>query len=288
MMRPTLALMKKIAAVLAALLMTLTLSAQDFEGTITWKMTAEISDPALKAKMQAAQAQLASPEMQAKLQQAQAAMQSPQMQEMMRQNPQMKAMIERQMAAMKGPAAGAASDNPLGAWLPESFTFKTKGQRSLVIVKGGPAAGETLTMADKALTYRLNREEKTYRKVSREPAENPSTQTYKITRTTETAKILGYTCTRCDVEPGNSTSPEKMTYAVWVTSEIKGLDPKKLHAITVAQGRGANFVGQLDGVPLKMEVHSAKANFTMEVTAITPGSLPAAQFELPADFTEAE
>lgn len=285
MMRLILPLMKKFAAFLVAALLTLTLSAQDFEGTITWKMTAEIADPALKAKMQAAQAQLASPAMQAKMQQAQAAMQSPQMQEMMRQNPQMKAMIERQLAALKGPAA--ASDNPLSAMLPESFTFKTKGQRSLVIIKGGPAAGEILTMADKNATYRLNREAQTYQKVTREPAETPASPTYRITRTTETAKILGYTCTRCDVEPSTSTSPVKMTYAVWVTAEIKGLDPKKLRAIRVGQGRGASFIGQLDGVPLKLEVHSPKANFTMEVTAITPGTLPAAEFELPADFTEA-
>lgn len=284
MMRLTLALMKKFVALLAAVLLTLSLSAQDFEGTITWKMTAEIADPALKAKLQAAQARLASPEAQAQLQQAQAAMQSPRMQELMRQNPQMKAMIERQMAALQSPAA--ATDNPLGGMLPESFTFKTKGQRSLVIIKGGPAAGEILTMADKDATYRLNREEQTYHKVSREPAETPATPTFRITRTSETAKILGYTCTRCDVEPNVSPSSEKMTYAVWVTSEIKGLDPKKLRSIRLGQGRGANFVGQLDGVPLKMEVHSAKANFTMEVTSITPGALPALLFELPAGFTD--
>ncbi|MBS0631451.1 MAG: DUF4412 domain-containing protein [Verrucomicrobia bacterium] len=280
--------MKKFTAFLAAVCLAVTLSAQDFEGTISWKMTAEIADPALKAKMQAAQARLASPEMQAQLQQAQAAMQNPQMQEMMRQNPQMKAMIERQLAAMQGPGAASAAENPLAAMLPESFTFKTKGQRSLVIIKGGMAAGEILTMADKDATYRINRDEQTYQKIGHESAETPSTTIYKITRTTETAKILGYTCTRCDVEPGTSTSPEKMTYTVWVTSEIKGLDPKKLREIRVGQGRsGANFVGQLDGVPLKMEVHSAKANFTMEVTAITPGALSAAAFELPANFTEA-
>src|SRR5690242_15873893 len=103
--------MKRLAALLVLAVFTLTLRAEDFEGTITWKMKMEISDPALQAKMQAAQAKLADPAVQAQLAQAQAAMQSPQMQEMMRQNPQMKAMIEKQMAALKGP--GAASGNPL-------------------------------------------------------------------------------------------------------------------------------------------------------------------------------
>lgn len=280
--------MKQLATFLAITLLTAALRAGDFEGTVTWKMKAEISDPALQAKIQAAQAQLATPEMQAKLQQAQAAMQSPQMQEMMRQNPQMKAMIERQMAAMQGPAA--ASGNPLGGMLPQGFTLKAKGQRSLVIVDGGIMAGEILTLGDKDEAYRINRDEHTYKRIDQPMFDQSEAKTYKITRTGQTEKILGYTCTRCEVTAKEADDPknEKTSYTVWVTKEIKGLDPKQLSALRVGRDRGPNFVEQLEGVPLKMEIHSPQANLTMECTAITPGALPDALFQLPAGFTAAQ
>lgn len=277
--------MKKLATFLAITLLTAALRAGDFEGTVTWKMKAEISDPALQAKMQAAQAQLATPEMQAKLQQAQTAMQSPQMQEMMRQNPQMKAMIERQMAAMQGPAA--ASGNPLGGMMPQGFTLKAKGQRSLVIVDGGIMAGEILTLGDKDEAYRINRDERTYQRIDHPMLDQPAAKSYKITRTGQTEKILGYTCTRCEVTATGATGTEKTSYTVWVTKEIKGLDPKQLSALRVGRDRGPNFLEQLDGVPLKMEIHSAQANLMLECTSIIPGALPDALFQLPADFNAA-
>jgi hypothetical protein len=273
--------MKSIACLLAALFAA-TLSAQEFEGTVTWKMQAEIADPALQAKLQSAQPRMASPEMQAKMQEAQAAMQNPEMQAMLAQNPQMRAMIERQMGAMKGPAAAAGEGG--GGLFPRGFTLKTKGARVLVTVDGGMFPSEVLSQADLGAVFQLNRAQQTYRRL---PAERPAadgTAAHKITRTAETAKILGYTCTRCMVE--SLRGPDKAAYSVWVTKEIKGLDPKRLKNLRVGREQGPNFMDQLDGIPMKMEVTTPEGRLTMEVASIKAETLPAGLFEVPAEFTE--
>lgn len=278
--------MKLITCFVTVLLAT-GLHAQNFEGTVTWKMRADITDPAAKKEMQAAQAQMASPEMQAQMREAQAAMQSPEMQEMMKQNPQMRAMLEQKMGALKG--VGGMTGGGGGGFdsmFPKGFNLQTKGQRTLVKIEGGMMASEVLTQSDKDASYKLNREAQTYQKLPQsKPTEGPA-ENFKISRTTETAKILGYNCTKYLVT--SQGRQERANYSVWVTSEIKGLDPKKLRGLRVGRESGPNFMSQLDGVPLKMEIATPEANITMEVSAIKKESLADGLFELPADFTETE
>jgi hypothetical protein len=247
-------------------------------------MQTEIADPAMRREMQDAEAQMSSPKMQAQMREAQEAMNSPQMQEMMKQNPQMRAMIEAQMGALKRPAA--KSGGGFGGMMPEGFVLKTKGLRTLVAVQGGMMASEVLTWSDKNVAYQLNREQQTYRLLPQGTDAKESPDAFKITRTSDTAKVLGYTCTRYLVE--SRQGRERVNYSIWATKEIKGFDPAKLRSLRMGREKGPNFMSQLDGVPMKMEMGTPEAKMTMEVTAITPGRLPDSTFELPSNFTESK
>lgn len=273
----------KLSIGLLALVFAAAMPAQDFEGTIIWKMQAEIADPAMRSELQSAQAQRGSPETRARMKAAQAALQSPEVQAMMAQNPQMKAMLEQQMGALKGPAAGEG-EGALGGMFPRGLTLKAKGARSLVTIDGGMFPREILTQSDTGATYQIDRAGKSYRRLPPDRAPAGAAPAHKITRTGERAKILGYNCVRYLVE--DTAEPEQGTYTIWVTKDIKGLDPKRLKNLRVGRDQGSNFMDQLDGVPMKMEISMPQARLVMEVSAIRPESLPAALFELPAGFTD--
>ncbi len=277
--------MKKILSlVMIAAALASRVLAQDFEGTVTWKMKAEMTDPKMQAQMEQAQAQLASPEMQAKMEQARAAMNTPQMQEMMKQNPAMRAMIEKQLAKLPKPAA--AGGGP-GGMFPHQFVCKTKGVRVLIAVEGGMFPMETLVLGDKGVAYRIDRAQRTYSRIDTKMPERKEAHEiqFKVTPTAETAKITGYDCTRYDIEQTGSRGPV-MHYSVWATKDIKGFDIKKLEAMRVGRDAGPNFMTQVDGVPLKVEINTPQAKMVMQAESITRESLPASTFELPAGFTE--
>lgn len=276
---------KLVSLVMLVAALTARLGAQDFEGTVVWKMSAEVSDPKLKARME----QMSSPEMQAKLAQAQAAMNTPEMQAMMKQNPQMRAMIEKQMGLMPKPGAAAGG---AGGMFPSKFICKTKGARALILVEGGMFPSETLSLGDQQVAYLIDRGAHTYRKLAATfpgaTAEKSEAASFKVTPTSETTKILGYTCTRCVIEQTGGGGPrEHASYVVWVTKDIPGLDSRKLAALRVGRDAGSNFMGQLDGVPLKIEIATPQAKMVMQADSITREALPAATFELPTGFTEA-
>lgn len=248
-------------------------------------MRADVSDPAMRQQMQAAQAQLSSPEMQAKMKEAQAAMNTPEMQAMMAQNPQMRAMIEKSMSAAT-PKSGTSADDAMGGMFPKSITLRAKGARTLVNVEGGMMPSEILTLGDKGVSYQIDRSAKTYHTLAKpnDATASPSARAFKVTRTSETATVLGYTCARYLVEAvgeGDGT-----TYSVWTTKEIKGLDPKKMSSLQMGRDSGPNFMSQLDGAPLKMAITMPQAKIFMEATAIKAESLPDSTFALPRGFTE--
>lgn len=273
--------MKKLLAlvILVTGFVTGPLLAQDFSGTITWSMRVEVTDPAMKKQMAEAQAQLADPAMQAQMKQAQEAMKSPEMQAMLQANPQMKAMMEQQMAAL---AKAGASGDPLVGLFPKGFTLQLKGPRSLVKTEGGPTIGDVLTLADKNISYQIDRTARTYRKFASDPLKETA-GAYKITPTSETAKVLGYTCKRHVVE--TTDAGEKMTYSVWATNEIKGLDAASLRRLNFGKS-GSEFMSQIEGVPLKIDAVTPQAKLFMVATSVKSESLPDSLFVLPAGFKE--
>ncbi len=252
------------------------LSAQDFSGTIVWTMRVDITDPAMKQQLADAQAQLADPKIQAQMEAAQEAMNNPEMREMMNANPQMKEMMEKQMKAFTKPGAN-------GDPFPKGFTLKIKGPRSLVTTEGGFGAGEMLNWADQNVSYQLDREARTYKKIPAAEVKDAGNK-FKVTPTQETANVLGYACRKSVVETTEGDS--KMTYAIWATDGIKGLDARSLRRLRLGQSANSDFLSRIEGVPLKIEAATEQFKMMMEATSVKSEALPDSLFVLPPGFKE--
>lgn len=235
------------------------LLAQDFSGTIAWTLRVEITDPQLKQQIDAAQAALSNPAIQ----------------EMLKSNPQMREMLEKQM--------GASTSDAAAGFFPKGFTLQIKGPRSLVKTEGGVAAGDVLVQADKKTSYQIDRKARTYRRLSDDPLKDYAGD-YKVTPTADTAKILGYGCRRFLVE--TLGSEDKMRYSVWATNEIKGLDAASLRRLQFGEGSGAAFLAKIEGMPLKIDALTPQARLFMSAVSVKAEALPDALFVLPAGFRE--
>jgi hypothetical protein len=249
-------------------------NAQTFEGIITWKINMDL-DPATKAKMDAAQRQMNDPETQAKMKEMKEKMNDPQFKAMMEANPQVKAQIEAMMKASEG--------GQVSSMMPTGLTVKIKGANSLAKMEGGIMGNmEMLYLSDKNTTYNINREAKTYSVVSR-GADTIRVSDVKVTKTGETTKVLGYTCTKYVVE--STIQGRKLNQILWATPDIKGLDMKSLARQRMGNGQQAIFYEKVDGIPLKMEVKQPEGSMTFEAVDLKKQSLPAADFSL-ADLKE--
>ena len=270
--------MKKLLILLAGFVaLTLTASAQNFEGTITWSFKVNMSAE-MNQQMQGAQSMMNDPAM---LAQMQAAMSDPQMKAMMENNPQMKAMMD---GMGKAPKAGG---NMMDGMFPKSMSVKIKGNSSLSLIEGGMTTGETLTLADKNLAYLIDRPSRTYSPLSQGAAASraPAAK-YKITRTSETATILGYTCKKIIVEDTAAAANTPSTYVLWSTTDIAGANSKQFAQMKLSEGSDTSFMSSIEGVPLRMEIAAEGMKVTIEATAVKKESLADSLFVLPAGFTE--
>jgi hypothetical protein len=253
---------------------------QGFEGTIKMSMKMEITDPALKAKMEAGQQKMNDPAQQAKMKEMEARMNDPQFKKMMEANPQMKAQMENVMKMQAG-----AGPNPADM-MPKSMTLRIKGNNSIMTMEGGMMMGEMLHIADKDQTVRLDRQNKTYmvipssNSVQGQAGEAPKTT---VTKTSETATILNYSCTKYVVtiqERGQT-----ITSNVWATNDIKDINYKALAKQKGSRGQSFFYEG-IDGVGLKVESQTPHEKVIWEVTEIKKESLNAADFLIPSDYKE--
>lgn len=251
--------------------------AQNFEGTIQWSMKMDITDPEMKAKMEAAQKRMQDPAEQAKMKKMQEQMNDPQMKAMMEANPAMKAQMENAMKMMQS--------GDMSNMMPKGFTVKVKNQNILTLIEGGPMPMEMLYLKDKNQTYHLDRANKTYSVMNAGEHKGQSADAPKVTKTSETAKILNYNCTKYIVEmkEGDKT----LTENIWTTTEIKDIDLKAMAKQRMARGHSFMVEG-VDGVPLKVEAGTQGGNMVMEVTQIKKESLNAADFTVPSDFKETQ
>lgn len=269
----------KIRLLLLFVLLTQAVLAQNFEGTIKWSMKMDITDPKLKKQMEEAEAKMKDPETQAEMKQAMEQMNTPEMKKMMESNPQMKAQMEAALKMMQG--------GSMNSMMPTGMTLKTKNGNELSAVEGGMMGGmETLYLKDKNESYMINREAKTYSIIPQSDATTSTTHdpNVKITKTSETQKILNYTCKKSIVtvtEDGHT-----MTQIFWTTNEITGLDFKSMGDQKMGKGKQSMYYKDLDGTPLKVEMTMPQGKMLMEVTEIRKQSLPAADFEIPKGFTK--
>ena len=152
-------------------------------------------------------------------------------------------------------------------------------------MEGGMANGmEILHQKDMPAT-RVNRAEKTYTRMPQGQQGAPTNQV-KVTKTAETAKLLGYNCTKYIAEV--SDRGKTMQQVFWATTEIKDMDMKSMSNQRMGQGGTAMFYDQIEGVPLKIEMASPEGNMVMEVTEIKRQPMSDAEFSIPADFKEAK
>ena len=170
--------------------------------------------------------------------------------------------------------------------MPTGMLTKIKGVNTLSIMEGGMAGGmEMLYFKDKA-TVRLDRANKTFTTMpsgqGKPSGTNPSQA--KVTKTTETAKLLGYTCTKYLVQVMEQGTPT--TQVFWTTTEIKDMDMKSMSRQSMGQDVQPLFYDQIEGVPLKMVVSSPQGNMIMEVMEIKREKLNDSDFQIPADFKE--
>jgi hypothetical protein len=261
------------------MLLSVSVFAQNFEGTISWSLKMEITDPAKKAKMEEAQKKMSDPATQAKMKEQMKMHEDkmkndPQYKAMMESNPQFKAQMD-QMAQMQG--------GDINSLMPTGFALKMKNQNSILKIEGGIMAGEFLHVVDGDKNYMINHSSKTYSVLPSNAANQPAKQDVKVTKTGETIKILNYTCTKYNVE--TTFGGKAVTQVIWATPEIKDIDVKTLSKQGIGN-RGSFFYEGIEGFPLKAEMNSPDGKITVEVKEIKRESLPASLFAVPADYKE--
>lgn len=262
------------------MLLSLTSFSQTFEGTVKFSMTAEVTDPKMKAQMEQGMQKLNDPAMQAKMKEMQEKMNDPQMKAMMEANPQMKAQMENAMKM----AQGGGTSGGMTSMMPTGFIFKMKDGNSLTIIDGGMMPMEVLHLKDKS--YRIDRKNKTYSELSVGGSPNMPQQTkpqVQIIKTNEKATILNYPCTKYVATITEKGKTINQIY--WTTTDIKDFDMKSLVKQRMGRGEPMFYEG-IEGVPLKIEMITPEAKMIMEVTEMKREPLNAADFSLPADFKE--
>lgn len=270
--------MKNILFVL--LLATTLVRGQGFEGVINWKMTMEITDPKVKAQMEEAQKKMNDPAQQAQMKEMEERMNDPEMKAMMEANPQMKAQLEKAMKMAQG-------GGDMSSIMPTGYSIKIKNQNSLISMQGGMMANtDILFLSEKNTTYKIDRESKTYSTLPQSKSEDQATKMEtKVTKTSETAKILGYSCIKYIVDI-TTEGGHAMQQFFWTTTAIKDIDFKSMANDRMSNSKQRMYFDKVDGVPLKVEMSMPQGNMIMEVTELKKMSLPTSDFAIPAGFKE--
>lgn len=264
---------------LILLLMCLILSgkAQDFEGVVRWSMAMNITDPKLKAQMEEAKKKASDPANQAKMKELRAKMDDPQMKAMFEQNPQMKMQMEAALKMMEG--------GDMDSMLPKEMAIKIKGGNTSTKMVGGMMDGmEVLYLKEKNTAYQIDRKAKTYKALPKNEPEKHKEP--KVTKTSETRKILGHLCTKYIIEFEPSTGAGKATSNYWATTEIKGLDMKAFDHSNKEVGGASLFFNQADGMPLLIETVVPQGTITVEAKEVTKGTQLSGEFVIPSGFTQ--
>lgn len=258
-----------IAVLFAICFITKSLS-QSYEGYIKYSFTVDMG-ATNNAKMAEANAKMNTPEMKAQMEALKAKMNDPEFKKMMESNPQLKAQMEAMLAASQN------GNSVVSSYLPKEATIEFKNGNSLYKMNGGTAAvtGDILYLKDKDQSYHIFRERKTYRLAKKEE-QKASTAT--VTKTTETQKILGHACTKYLVKDGEAT------LTIWATTELKSLYDQ-MKKMSVSKERNL-YMDQIEGIPLKVESARKEMHFTMEAMELKEQAEPAADFIIPAGFTE--
>jgi hypothetical protein len=253
---------------------------QNFEGTIKWAMKIDLKNTqhqdAVKGNSSGAQ-------MDAEIKKLEAQMNDPEFKKQMEANPQLKSLMEENLnrfQAMQGSSGAGAN-----SFMPSGVLIKIKDGNNLIKMEGGMSEmlGEILYLKDKDQSYSIRRKNKTYSILPKASESKGKDPIVKVTKTSETAKIIGYTCAKYIIQVTDQGKTINQT--VWTTTEIKDFDPKGLSKMTSAGSKEAKiYLDGVEGVPLRMESDNGEMKMVMEVTELKKTPLDIALFSIPSDY----
>lgn len=167
--------------------------------------------------------------------------------------------------------------------MPSEIAMKFKGKLFLTEMHGGMMDNQDiLFLADENETYVINHSDETYSLLPI-PISAPAPK-LKIQKTSDTAKLLGYSCTRYIIEkPDRRGNIIAISY--WATTEITGIDLKAL-ANQTSNSDQAFIYSEIEGFPLKVETPIKIGSFVAVVTKIRKTSLSDSDFEIPSGYKE--
>ncbi|MCR6642823.1 MAG: DUF4412 domain-containing protein [Sporocytophaga sp.] len=221
--------------------------------------------------------------MDAEIKKLEAQMNDPEFKKQMEANPQLKSLMEENLhrfQAMQGSSGGGAN-----SFMPSGVLIKIKDGNNLIKMEGGMSEmlGEILYLKDKDQSYSIRRKNKTYSILPKASETKEKDPIVKVTKTSETAKIIGYTCTKYIIQV--TDQGKTINQIVWTTTEIKDFDPKGLSKMTSAGSKEAKiYLDGVDGVPLKMESDTGEMKMVMEVTELKKTPLDILLFSIPFDY----
>lgn len=248
------------------------LAAQQFEGSITYKIVMGFSDPRKKAQMEETRKRIDDPRTRARYEQIEGKLSDPQARVTMERNPRERKEMDQAMAEIEG-----------GSMFPTGIRISVKNENSLTELQGVFPQSVLLYLKENNQRYVLNRKLKTFSPVSaRERRTFKSDSAAVVTRTTEIANILGYECTKFIVEKMKGGQP--VTQEIWTTTDIKGFDVSSLQRQNIARIQWN--LDKVEGVPLKLTGKNNDGVFTVEAVEIKAQPQPEADFRIPGDFKE--
>lgn len=272
--------MKKIIGFIFIISLVITTHAQvNFEGTIKWSLTlngliSTTTTPKELTPKQKDDLKKGIAELESKLK-------DPDMKAMLDANPSMKAMLEQQLASMKA----MQGDEGIVGLRPKSYTIKVKDGNTYTQVEGGSSAtGDILYLKLTDKRYYIKKATKTYSlapKLKSTPSEESSVT---VTPTSETVKILNYTCIKYVVTFSETDKTKSMF--IWATKDLKQYNSNSFQTSGLGNQSNTAALKKIDGVPLKIEMTEQGQSVVMEVIELKNAILPANDFVLPLDYKE--
>ncbi len=265
-----------------------------FEGTLVFTIKTEITDPEMRRQteeqMQKAKATLTGPEMEKSIREAEAQLQSPEFKKQMEKNPELKKMVENQIAQLKklrDEALANPASNPYDRANESRSIMKVKDGNVLTSV-GGMALeimdAKIVTLCRKAdnKCYQLDHERKTYSELGAESGQDYENEwTFKVTPVAGDSIVQGYACRKYLIEMVNKAEKQTMRGLVWATTAIQlpANNPAMLGNPT------AKAFSTIKGTPLHMEMDMGdKAKMIYSLESVKQEKLNAADFALPAGY----
>ncbi len=253
---------------------------QNFEGTIKWAMKIDLKNV---QHQEAVKGNSSSSPMDAEIKKLEAQMNDPEFKKQMEANPQLKSLMEENLNRLQ--SMQGSSGSGAGSFMPTGVLIKIKDGNNLIKMEGGMSEmmGEILYLKDKDQSYSIRRKNKTYSVLPKASESKEKEPVVKVTKTSETVKIIGYSCTKYIIQV--TDRGKTINQAVWTTKEIKDFDPNGLSKMTSAGSKEAKiYLDGVEGVPLKMESDNGEMKMVMEVTELKKTPLDGSIFSIPADY----